>query len=294
MSQPQSAAVKLAAGPLTLVLAPTCGGGIAEFSADGVHILRPATDEAWAAGSPRAMGSFAMVPFSGRVAEATFPWEGGPVQLKPNFPPERHAIHGDGWQAAWSVVTASASVAQLAFDHTGTTPGWPWSYRCEQTFALDPDCLTMTVAIENRGDTPMPVGFGFHPYFLRTPAVRLRAAVPEVWVWDTAKRPAAKIATPKPWALDPERPVAGLALDHCFAGWDGVAEITWPEHRLAVTIEAGAKLRHLIVFTPDTDVFCVEPATHAPDALNIEPDTVPLLAPGKSISGGCRLRVRRW
>ncbi|MDX2101630.1 MAG: aldose 1-epimerase [Alphaproteobacteria bacterium] len=295
MSQAHQDPVKLVAGALSVTLAPEAGGGIARFERAGVPIFRPASAQALAEQNPRGMGCFPMVPFSGRVSLARFAWGEEMIALRPNFPGEPHAIHGDAWQAPWTMVAVGEQVAQMAYDHPGATAAsgvaWPWPYRVEQTIDLTPDCLTLSLAIENRGKTPMPVGFGFHPYFQRTHAVTVMAEAPEVWIWDAWKRPAARIPTPQPWRLSPARPVAGLGLDHCFAAWTGQAEITWPEHGFAVQITAGAKLRHLVVFTPDADYFCVEPTSHAPDMLNLDPASLPVLAPGQSVSGGCRFTI---
>jgi len=82
-------------------------------------------------------------------------------------------------------------------------------------------------------------------------------------------------------ALDP---AAGLRisdhdLDNVFAGWDGRAEIRWPERATGLAIEVDGPLGFLVVYTsPGEDYFCVEPVSNCTDAFN-------LAASGRSDTG---------
>ena len=92
-------------------------------------------------------------------------------------------------------------------------------------------------------------------------------------------------------------PLTPLDLDHCFGGWDGRAELHWPETDLTLAIEATPALQHLVIYVPPgQDFFCVEPVSHANDGFNlfergIDRTGVRVLAPGEKLGASVRLRV---
>ena len=92
----------LRAGELELSVDAARGGSIMAFRERGFDLMRP-----WdgCSDDPRAYASFPLVPFSGRVDHGRFRFDGRSYTLAPNFPPEPHAIHGDGWTSPWTVVT---------------------------------------------------------------------------------------------------------------------------------------------------------------------------------------------
>jgi aldose 1-epimerase len=297
------ALIELAAGPVRVVLSPEAGGAIARFAVvrDGtpVDLLRPPDPAALAGRAARALGSYPLVPFSNRIAHAAFRFDGRDYRLNRNFPPEPHAIHGDGWQAAWQVESAAADRAVLAYRHAGAASagaGWPFRYAARQEFTVDADGLTVALAATNRDAHAWPFGCGLHPYFRATPQMRLTARLPQVWMWDTLKLPVARIATPPMWDFSDGRAVAPLNLDHCFAGWDGRAAIAWPELGLAVTIAADGLFGHCVVAVLPGDVVAVEPVSHANDAVNMlargeGEHGLRMIAPGATIGGRVRFAL---
>jgi aldose 1-epimerase len=83
---------------LELVVDAARGGSIMAFRQRGFDLMRPwdgVTED------PRAYASFPLVPFSGRIDHARFRFNGRSYTLAANFPPEPHAIHGDGWTSPW-------------------------------------------------------------------------------------------------------------------------------------------------------------------------------------------------
>src|SRR5258708_3581235 len=75
---------------------PQLGGSIASWCLHGQPLLRTASAASLAAADPLGMASFPLVPYSNRIANASFMWEGSAVTLRRNFLPEVHAIHGVG------------------------------------------------------------------------------------------------------------------------------------------------------------------------------------------------------
>ena len=136
----------------------------------------------------------------------------------------------------------------------------------------------------------MPVGFGFHPFFVRTPRTRITAAVDAVWLNDDNSMPTELVALAEDRRLDRGIDPNDVSLDNNFTGWDGVATIEWADRGVRVTMTAEGPFEFLVVFTPPGEDFaCVEPATNVIDAFNqahTRTDTGTIvLEPGKEVTG---------
>ena len=281
----------LRAGELELVVDGARGGTIMAFRQRGFDLMRP-----WNGVSedPRTYASFPLVPFSGRVDHARFRFEGRSYALAPNFPPEPHAIHGDGWTSPWQTIAADGASAELELVHDA--PGDVLRYRATQLFWLYPGHLEIAMSLTNRGPDPMPFGLGHHPYFGDRDQARLSARVSGVWLPDDLNVPKQLEPVPPLWAFARDRPVDELVLDHVFQGWDGKARIDWPEAGRALLIEADELYRHLVVYVPPGQpFFCVEPVSMIGDGFNLLTDGVEgtgvrVLAPGESMRGSMYFR----
>jgi aldose 1-epimerase len=287
--------IRLRAGALELELCPPVGGCITALRHLGRDLLRPAPARFLAQGDPREAASFPLVPFSNRIADARFAFAGKEYQLDRNFLPEPHAIHGHGWQHAWTVRAAGARSAVLELAHRAA--GTPLDYRARQSFALAADGLTVTLELINTGAAPMPAGLGLHPYFPRTEGVTLSARLGHVWRADARKLPQERLALPAAWDFARAPRLALLAMDNCFGGWDGRAVIAWPERDLRLEIAADPVFGHLVIYIPPGhDYFCVEPVSHANDGFNLAARGTPatgvvVLQPGESLRGDVRFNV---
>jgi aldose 1-epimerase len=246
---------------IRLALAPRLGGSIREFKLHGEDVLRPAP--AAAVDDPFQMACFPMVPFVNRVAHGRFAFNGRTVRLPPNWSGDPHPIHGQGWRARWTVGAVSVTAATLSYEGGGDD--WPWRYRCEQRFTLASNALSIELSIRNLSTAPMPATLGLHPYFADAARAELFARLPRVWRTDGDALPLEEIATPREWRFDPPRALRTASLDHCLSGWDGTAEISWPERFVSIrALGCG----YLHVYAPaGRDFFCVEPQSAAPGAL---------------------------
>jgi galactose mutarotase-like enzyme len=74
--------------------------------------------------------------------------------------------HGFARNKPWAVARRDAGMLTLALeDDAQTREAYPHRFRLEQTLALLPRGLQLELRIENRGEAPMPVAPGWHPYF---------------------------------------------------------------------------------------------------------------------------------
>ena len=265
--------VTLVDGRARCAIAPGAGGAVAGFWWEGegrrLDWLRPASAAAVAQGNAREMGCFPMVPYGSRIRDGRFLFCGREVIESSAVPDLRHALHGHGWRRDWSIVERDDRRVVLEYAHE---PGaWPWRYRARQCFTLADEALSISLEIENLSDGLMPAGLGFHPFFPRTPEVRVAAATRGVWLTDAEILPTEKTDVPPGWDLSSGRRVADLALDNVFTGWTGDATVSWPERGARLVVSATQPLlSFLVLYTPrGSDFFCVEPASHCTDAINL-------------------------
>ncbi|MCC7049926.1 MAG: aldose 1-epimerase [Alphaproteobacteria bacterium] len=284
----------LTAGPTRLELLPALGGTVARFATRvgdaWIDWLRPTP---LGARDAEATSCFPLVPFSNRVRQGRFSFGGRQVSLPMEGQAGPHYEHGFGWRRPWAVLAREADRATIEYRHAADA--WPFPFRARQSFVLAAAMLAITIEVANLGAVAMPAGFGLHPYFPRTPAARLEAQVRAMWTVDAEVMPVA-LLSPPPVAFDPGRglDVDRVELDNAYAGWSGTARIAWPEHRAALTMQAEAPLRFLVVYTPRGEpYFCAEPVSHCTDAFNLAAqgrgDTgMIVLQPGQAASATVR------
>ena len=294
MLQDTPEVIELRAGSTRLSVAPEVGGSITRYAAERGGTtrewMRPAPPDAIAARSAGGTSSFPMVPFSNRIRDAAFRFRGRTIQLPQNFRPEPHAIHGHAWREPWTVLSRSNATLTLEYRHPADA--WPWTYAAQQMFDLTDERLRIRFTVTNESSAPMPVGFGLHPYFVRTPRATVRADVGRMWQADAGLMPVSLVPPPPQLLLDG----AGLSpdtttLDNNFVGFGGQAVIEWPEWNARLRIDADPVYACLVVYTPaGQDFFCVEPATNCIDGFNLADagrmDTgIIVLAPGDTAAG---------
>jgi aldose 1-epimerase len=288
--------LRLTAGALALEICPALGGSITRFDQrhEGrtLHWMRPTPEEAIARLDPIGVACFPLVPFSNRLRHGRFAVDDRIIELPLNFPPERHALHGDGWQHRWAVLSATQDSAALGFVWQGAL-----RYEARQDFRLAPDALEIRIAVTNRGEGRMPAGIGLHPWFPLTPEARMTAAVDSVFLVDAEYMPLAHRAPPERWDFRRGVRFRGSGLANNFTGWDGSAAIAWPEHGMRLTMTSDGVMDQLVCYCPDgADFFCVEPVSNSVDGFNLGALGSPhagyrLLAPGATLAGTTRFAV---
>ena len=274
-----------------LGLLPEAGGGVAWLRKDGVDILRPASARNGAAPDPLDMAAFPLIPFSGRIRNGAFTWNGRAVRLPANFPPEQHAVHGHGWQAGWEATHIAPSAVTLQYRHEAGD--WPWPYLAEQRFVLSRGGLSLDLSLTNLSDEAMPGGIGWHPYFPRGDA-HLSARLPYRWEPDERLIPVQRIACDG--GRQPGLPgeAGALDFDHPFEMEDGIFEIRWPARNMKLRLHTDDRLRFLILYVPPgRDFFCAEPVSHVPDMVNLAAPAretgLVRLEPGQQMHGSLSL-----
>jgi aldose 1-epimerase len=277
----------LRAGAAETVIWPDRGAAFARLACAGRDLLVPVPDGA----DPNTgfRGSFLMAPWTNRLDGGRILVGGAEHRMPINRPAEHNSLHGFLREMAWTVLDAAAdhAVLECRFDRA------PFAGSARMQVGIAPDHLALTVALTNGGTVPTPMGFGWHPYFPRPASTRLRAAARIAFARDDRNLPAAPRASA---GLDGAEEALD-AIDGHFAGWDGKAEILWPDGAALTLGATGAWSSNLQVFAPpQAAVLAVEPVSHAPDAANraiaAAHGAMHVLLPGATLDGSLMIHWR--
>ena len=252
---------ELRAGALRLALRADLGGAIAGLWHHGVPVLRSVEPQALE--RARLAGSFALVPYSNRIADGRFSWQGQAHTLAVDPADGPHALHGVGHLARWRVEPATLPGAPaelaLAFEHRADG-AWPFDFAARQLLQLTPTSLRAELSVTNTGTRAAPFGLGWHPYFPKRPRSRLHVDCSGRWELDARQLPTQLVPQA---GIDGD--VARLDFDNVFEGVSGAARIR--DERFSLTLRSS--LPRLVVYTPqDRDYFAVEPVSHVSNAVN--------------------------
>lgn len=283
MAESTDFGITLQAGALRLAVRPDLGGSLAGLWHRDTPVLR-STEPGLLAG-PRQSACFPLLPYSNRIGNRQFSWQGKTYNTQRNFDDSPHSLHGVGWLRAWQVLEQDATHLVLGYEHT-PDGDWPFAFAAHQRISLTPDTLCLELRLCNTDTRTQPSGLGWHPYFPRRDGSHLTMKVENCWEPDAQLLPTHTVICD---GIDAA--VATLDLDHCFGGWRGAAHIR--DERFALHLSSS--LPYAVVFTPPRQPhFCVEPVSHVNNAIqHADPAAQGLvaLAPGQTLAASLTLEV---
>jgi aldose 1-epimerase len=169
----ESFARTLRADDLETVFLPDHGMLVASLRYKGVEILRRVEDLEATAAKGSTAGIPLLYPWANRLAEPLYRVLGQEVVLDESSPLlhfDEHGLpmHGVPWPLLqWLVTEARQDFmrAQLDWSSSNLLAVFPFRHRVELAATLCPGSLTLETTVVASSKGPVPVSFGFHPYF---------------------------------------------------------------------------------------------------------------------------------
>lgn len=255
---------------------------------------------------PSGHGIPLLFPFPNRIRKGQYTWQGRQYELAPSnvpFDPVGNAIHGFCLDRPWRVTVSGRQYAvgefQLSVDARDRLPFWPADALIQVRYELRRSCLRADITIANPDDSPLPWGFGTHPYFRLPLGAKseqkhclIEASAAEAWELIDCLPTGIRRPIPADKDLREGAYFDQLHLDDVFTTQqpehDAPASVQSIQH-LIMDETAGLQVlqrcdpvfRELVVYTPpNRSAICLEPYTCVTDAINLQ---------GRDINTGWRV-----
>ena len=241
-----------------------------------------------------------LFPFPNRLAHGEYTFDGKTYRFPINDHDERpNSLHGfirkEMFSLADKGINEKGSWASLVYDYDGSLVYYPFPFRLTFKYTLSSEGLAIAVTTENTGETNMPAGLGWHPYFALPTGVDGASlklpACQEIEVDDFTMIP-----TGKKWpstCFDSPRNLDGVKLDTCFElnKKDESNSTFVKTEGFEVEIWQDAQHQFIQVFTSvNRKTLAVEPMTCGIDAFNTG-EGLKVLKAGESWTVSCGVKL---
>jgi aldose 1-epimerase len=227
------------------------------------------------------MGIPLLHPWANRVADPRFTVAGREIDLADHLDlisldPDGHPIHGllagaRGWTVERHEEASDGGVLAAAFDfaaHEDLMDAFPFPHLVEIEARVAGGTLTIETALQATGDLPVPVSFGYHPYF-RLPGVERASWEVEIPVNRRVGLDEDELPTGEMEETEVEGgPLGSRTFDDEFGAPAGSAPFALQRGGRRIEISFGEGYPYAQVYAPDDDdVIAFEPMTAPTNAL---------------------------
>ena len=273
----------------------------ASLSHRGVELLRRVDDLEGAAAKGSTAGIPLLYPWANRLAGPRYRVAGREVALDPaspllHFDERGLPMHGVPWsRLVWEVVASEETrlVSGLEWDRPELLAVFPFPHRVELAATLRPDALTIETTVVAGPVGPVPVAFGFHPYF-GVPALPRAAWRLELPAMARLALDDRGIPTGQETPFSPvDAVLGGLAFDDGFALQADSAVFGISDRDLRITVRFLEGYAFAQIYAPpDQDFIALEPMTAPTNAL-ASGRGLRVVQPGEQFRAVFRIGVRR-
>lgn len=222
--------------------------------------------------------SSVLFPFPNRLNDGKYTWNNTAYQFPINNESTGNAIHGfvrhESFEVTEVLLTQNSASIRCMYEYEGDKPYYPFPFLLQLEFTISDDGrFTVTVDVDNLGETTMPFGFGWHPYFrLAENAGAHALGLPDCARVEISDRMIPTgVKTPFDDYTD-RKEVGDTFLDNCFihTGNAEDPELVLEGEAGVVTVQAPAnQFPFFQVFTPPhRESIALEPMTCNIDVLN--------------------------
>jgi aldose 1-epimerase len=294
-----AAAITLVAGDLEAVFLPAWGMLGASLRHRGAQLLRRVNDLEAAAAKGSTAGIALLYPWANRLDGTRYRAAGREVQLDTSSPIlhlDSHGLpmHGVPWsRLTWEPIESERNrlSARLEWSRKDLLDIFPFPHRIELTATLCPQALTLETTVVAGPDGPVPISFGFHPYFgvPDLPRAKWRLGLPAMRRLRLDER-GIPSGGEDPWnRFDSE--IGERSFDDGFALGDACPSFSLAGGGRRITVEFLAGYPYAQIFAPNEQEFvAIEPMT-APTSALTSGRGLRVVAPRERFEAALRVQV---
>lgn len=222
--------------------------------------------------------SFVMVPWSNRIRDGKFIFNGQQYQLPINHK-DGTAIHGIGRDVEWTVRKQEAGRIELGMDTRKVKRYFPMPFTSKVDLRLNGKKFSISIEIKNVGKAPMPAGMGHHPYFQRTlinsnDFAKIKIPYSHYFALENMMAIGEALPIPKNaiWDYQRLRLLGDKPLDHVLTKREGKQpiRIQYALSKRELIIRPDPIFEHLVFYAPlRENFFAIEPVTNVNDGFNL-------------------------
>jgi galactose mutarotase-like enzyme len=260
-------------------VAPARGGMVTRFSVGQTAVLF--LDDATLRDPSKSVrgGIPVLFPIAGKLPAGRYESSGRSYAMKQ---------HGFARDLPWTVVgesTADGASVTLVLEATDATREvYPFQFALRFTYRLRGGALLLEQSFENRGDVPMPIQPGLHPYFFVPDETKAGVRIDTDATRGFDNRTGHEVAVQQPIEL------AGQEVDLFLLNHSPRTTTLHRPGQPGVRLDFGDDQRVLVVWTlPGRDFVCVEPWRAQGGAL--ANGTAPFVAPGTAATTTLRVSL---
>lgn len=252
-----------------------------------------------------------LIPFSGRIADGRYVFDGEVFQLERNDKEGPNAIHGFVRTLPWMIAGSESDRAvfkiSLSAEQYGSK-GYPFSLGIQVAYVLNDQGMSCSFEVTNVGGRTAPVGVGFHPYFTVGSSLidDNDVKIPGTAYLDFNERlaPTGRIipVAASEWDYRSARSIGARRFNHCYVQLereaDGSATVSLRHagsgRRIDVVMDRSFSA--VVIYSGDAiagaarRALAIEPMTCATDAFNHPEWGLKQLPPGQIFSGRYTIR----
>jgi aldose 1-epimerase len=297
MSSPS--AHDLIAGGLQATFWPHAGMVCVSFRHQGIELLRRVEDLESARIKGSTVGIPILYPWANRLNSLKYHAAGRAVSLDSSssllhFDDHKLPMHGVRWsQLRWEVVsrTPDTLIARLPWLSRELLDIFPFPHDVEMNVHLRPDDLDIKTTVIAGSGWPVPISFGFHPYF------GLPGIPRSVWRFNApAMLELALDARGIPDGTETltqavDSPLGNIGYDSSFAVLQRQASFSISGAGYTIAIEFKSGFPYAQIFAPkDKEFIAIEPMTAATNAL-ISGQGLQIIDAGEQFAASFRIGV---
>ena len=243
--------MEIRCGEQQLVFDTALAGRAISWKYQGIELLGASGAD------PVEFGFYPMLPWAGRLAANSVSADRESIRQEINY--QGWAIHGLSFNQPLTSWSVHADKNATSFSALQGISGWMQDLEATFTWSIDEHSLTTTIEVKPISDVVSRVVVGWHPWFRKS----LGSGSPAVLKIDEAKLLTKADLLPTGELVDFD--VTLGPFDDALIVPSKTVVIEWPE---ALQLRITNSHEWFVIYDGNKDLFCVEPQTGAPNALN--------------------------